>query len=299
MKHVIDAIRGFCMALADSVPGVSGGTVAFILGFYDKFINSIDNLISGTKEERISAIKFLAKLGVGWVIGMVIAMLFLASVFESQIYAVSSVFLGFIVFAIPIIIKEEKETLKGKYKYIIFSVIGIIVVVAITFLNPVSGSGTSIEISNLNFGLCVYVFIVAMIAISAMVLPGISGSTLLLIFGLYIPIVNAIKEFLHMNFAYFPVLLIFGLGVITGALLIIKLIKNALKKFRPQTIYLIIGLMIGSLYAIVMGPTTLDIPQDPMSISTFSIIWFVVGGLIIFGLQKVKSLLEKKEGDEE
>jgi len=295
MKFVIDAIRGFCMALADSVPGVSGGTIAFILGFYDKFINSIDNLISGSKEERISAIKFLAKLGVGWAIGMVLAMLFLASIFESQIYAVSSVFLGFIVFAIPIIIKEEKESLKGKYINILFTLLGIAIVVAITFLNPVSGTGTNIEVSNLSLGLCVYVFIAAMIAISAMVLPGISGSTLLLIFGLYIPIVNAIKEFLHLNFAYLPVLIIFGLGVITGALLVIKLIKMALKKFRPQTIYLIIGLMIGSLYAIVMGPTTLEIPRDPMSLSTFSIIWFAFGGLIIFGLQKMKTLLDKKE----
>ena len=295
MKFVMDAIRGFCMALADSVPGVSGGTIAFILGFYDKFINSIDNIISGSKEERISAIKFLGKLAVGWVIGMVLAMLFLASIFESQIYAVSSVFLGFIVLAIPIIIKEEKESLKGKYKYIFFTIIGIAIVVAITFLNPVSGNGTNVEVSSLNLGLCVYVFIAAMISISAMVLPGISGSTLLLIFGLYIPIVTAIKELLHMNLAYLPIIIIFGLGMITGALLVIKLIKTALKKFRPQTIYLIIGLMIGSLYAIVMGPTTLDIPKEPMSLSTFSIIFFVLGGIIIFGLQKVKTLLEGKE----
>lgn len=297
MRYVIDSIRGFCMALADSVPGVSGGTVAFILGFYDKFINSIDAVVSGTKEEKISAIKFLAKLGVGWIIGMILAMLFLASVFESQIYAVSSVFLGFIVFAIPLIIKEEKESIKGNYKYILFAILGIMIVVAITAFNPVSGTATNIEVSNLSLGLGIYVFLAAMIAISAMVLPGISGSTLLLIFGLYIPIVNAIKEFLHLNFAYFPVLLIFGLGMIAGALLIIKLIKMALKKFRPQTIYLIVGLMIGSLYAIVMGPTTLDVPRDPMNISTFSIIWFAVGGLIIFGLQKAKALLEKKENN--
>lgn len=295
MKYVIDAIRGFCMALADSVPGVSGGTIAFILGFYDKFINSIDDIVSGTKEEKISAIKFLVRLGIGWVIGMIIAMLFLASIFENQIYAVSSVFLGFIVFAIPVIIKEEKESLKGHYKYILFAIIGIAIVVAITFFNPVSGEGTNIEVSNLNLGLCIYVFVSAMITISAMVLPGISGSTLLLIFGLYIPIVNAIKEFLHMNFAYFPVLFIFGLGMIAGVLLVIKLIRMALKKFRPQTIYLIIGLMIGSLYAIVMGPTTLDVPKDPMSLSTFSIIFFALGGVIIFGLQKAKALLEKKE----
>ena len=134
-----------------------------------------------------------------------------------------------------------------------------------------------------------------MIAISAMVLPGISGSTLLLIFGLYIPIINAIKEFLHLNLSYLPVLIIFGLGVLTGILLVIKLIKMALKKFRPQTIYLIIGLMIGSLYAIVMGPTTLKIPQEPMSIGTFSIIFFLIGGAIIFGLQKLKDVLEEKK----
>lgn len=295
MKHIIDSIRGLCMALADSVPGVSGGTIAFILGFYDKFINSIDDLISGNKEERISAIKFLIRLGIGWAIGMILAILFLANIFESQIYAVSSVFLGFIVFAIPVIIREEKESLKGKYKYLIFTLIGIAIVAAITFFNPVSGSGTNVEVSNLSIGLCVYVFISAMIAISAMVLPGISGSTLLLIFGLYLPIVNAIKEFLHMNFAYFPILVIFGLGMIAGALLVIKLIKMALKKFRPQTIYLVIGLMIGSLYAIVMGPQTLEIPQAPMNLSTFSIIFFALGGIIIFGLEKAKTFLEGKE----
>ena len=71
--------------------------------------------------------------------------------------------------------------------------------------------------------------------------------------------------------------------------------EMALEKFRPQTIYLIIGLMIGSLYAIVMGPTTLEVPQDPMSIGTFSIIFFAIGGAIIFGLQKLKDVLEKKE----
>lgn len=295
MKNLIDSFRGFCMALADSVPGVSGGTVAFILGFYDKFINSLNNVISGSKEERIDAIKFLAKLLAGWAVGMILAVLFLSSAFESHIYAVSSLFLGFIIFAIPVIIKEEKESLVGKYKYLIFTVIGIAIVAAITYFNPISGSGTSVDVNSLNFGLIVYIFVCAMIAISAMVLPGISGSTLLLIFGLYIPIINAIKEFLHLNLNYLPVLIIFGLGVITGILLVIKLIKMALEKFRPQTIYLIIGLMIGSLYAIVMGPTTLEVPQDPMNIGTFSIIFFVIGGAIIFGLQKLKDVLEKKE----
>ena len=74
-----------------------------------------------------------------------------------------------------------------------------------------------------------------------------------------------------------------------------NLIRMCLKKFRSQTIYTIIGLMIGSLYSITQGPTTLDVPQEAMNIHTFSIIFFIIGGAIIFGLQKMKSVMEKKE----
>lgn len=291
MVNILNFIRGFCMALADSVPGVSGGTIAFLLGFYDKFISSLDNLISGTKEERKDAIIFLIKLGVGWVVGFLSAILVLASVFESHIYQVSSLFLGFVLFSIPLVIMEEKEVIKGKYKNLIFTLIGAGIVIAISIFNPAA----DVNVSSLTFGSAIYIFVVAAIAITAMVLPGISGSTLLLIFGLYLPIVSAIKEFLHFNFSYFPALLVFGLGVITGIVLVIKLIRMCLEKYRSQTIYCIIGLMLGSLYSIVQGPTTLDVPQDAMSFGTFSIVFFLIGGVVIFGLQKLRSIMEKKE----
>lgn len=293
MINVLNFIRGFCMALADSVPGVSGGTIAFLLGFYDKFISSLDNLISGTKEERKDAVIFLIKIGIGWVVGFLSAILVLASVFESQIYMVSSLFLGFVLFSIPLVIMEEKEVLKGKYKNLIFTLIGAVLVVVISIFNPAA----DVNVSSLTFGSAIYIFLVAAIAITAMVLPGISGSTLLLIFGLYLPIVSAIKEFLHMNFSYFPALVVFGLGVITGIVLIIKLIRMCLEKYRSQTIYCIIGLMIGSLFSIVQGPTTLDVPQDAMTLKTFNIIFFILGGAIIFGLQKLRNVMEKKENN--
>ena len=299
MEYLINGFRGFCMALADSVPGVSGGTIAFILGFYDKFINSLNNIVFGKKEEKKEAIFFLIKILIGWVIGFIIASLVLTSLFEKQIYRISSLFMGFIIFSIPLIIKEEKENLRGRYINIIFTIIGIAIVVAITYFNPISGDGNIVNVANLNLGLCIYVFFVAMIAISAMVLPGISGSTLLLIFGLYIPVMTAVKEVLHFNLSALPVLIIFLLGVAVGIITIIKLIKNALQKFRSQTMYLIIGLMIGSIYAIIMGPTTLDVPQSPMTFGTFSIIFFVIGGAIIFGLEKSKVMLEKKENKTE
>ena len=293
-EWILNFINGFCMALADSVPGVSGGTVAFILGFYDKFIGSLDSLFRGKMEEKKSALLFLIKLGIGWACGFIIAAVVLGSIFNEQIYNISSLFIGFIIFAIPIVIYEEREALKKNYLNVIFALIGIVFVVAITLLNPASGQGISVHVDNLSIGLIAYVFFAAMIAISAMVLPGISGSTLLLIFGLYVPIMSAVKEFFHMNFSYFPILCVFGLGVITGIVLFVGLIRKALENFRPQTIYVIIGMMIGSLFSIVMGPTTLEVPQAAMSFNTFNILFFIMGGVIIIGLQAFKMFLNKE-----
>ena len=82
---IIDVIRGFFMALADSVPGVSGGTIAFLMGFFDKFINSLNYLLKGTKEEKIKSIKFLAKRFIGCIIGMGLAVTILANLFDKEI----------------------------------------------------------------------------------------------------------------------------------------------------------------------------------------------------------------------
>lgn len=284
------------MALADSVPGVSGGTIAFILGFYDDFIGSLNSLISKDSiEDKKKSIFFLFKLGIGWIVGMVLSVLILSSIFESHIYNISSLFTGFIVLAIPIIIKQEKDSLIGKYKNITFTIIGALIVVLITYFNP-SGSngGINLSLDSLNFGLGLFVFIAGMIAISAMVLPGISGSTLLLIFGLYAGIISSIKEVLLLNFSYLPILIIFGLGVITGILSTIKVIKFLLNKYRSQMIYLILGLMIGSIYAVFMGPTTLEVPKAAMNFSTFSWVFFIIGGALIIVLEKSKDFLEKK-----
>jgi len=283
------------MALADSVPGVSGGTIAFLLGFYDKFIGSLDAIVAGKKAEKIDGIKFLIKIGIGWIAGFVISMLFLGSIFEAQIYNISSLFLGFIIFAIPIIIKEEKESLIDKYKNVVFLIGGIIIVSAITYFNPATKGGMDISIDRLSIGLGVYVFVVGMIAISAMVLPGISGSTLLLIFGLYVPIVSAVKEVITFNFDYLPIVMIFGFGVLGGIFATIRIVKYVLNNYRSQTIYMILGLMIGSLYAVVMGPASLEIPKPPMTFSTFSIMFFIIGGILILGLQQMKNIFDKNK----
>ena len=125
-----------------------------------------------------------------------------------------------------------------------------------------------------------------------MVLPGISGSTILLILGLYAQIINAVKEIIQFNMSYVPIIFIFGLGILTGAAVTTKLVKKALTNYRSATIYTIIGLMIGSLYAVVMGPASLEIPKDPMTISSFNILFFILGGGLIIGLEQLKNYFQ-------
>ena len=287
-----EGINGFCMALADSVPGVSGGTVAFIMGFYDRFIRSIHNLVFGKRESKTESLRYLIKLGIGWVIGMISAVLVLSALFENHIYTVSSLFIGFIAGAIPLIIKEEKDSIRQAAKGMIFCVIGIVVVAGITWLNGQTGS-SAMDLSQFSIGLGIKLFLIGMVAISAMFLPGISGSTLLLIFGAYIPVITAVRGFLGLDLSYAPSLMFFGCGVLTGAVTVVKIIKVCLENYRPQTIYMILGMMIGSIYAIVMGPTTLHVQQAPLGLGNFQLIAMIIGLALVLGMQWFKERSEK------
>ena len=294
-------ICGLLMALADSVPGVSGGTIAYLLGYYEDFINSLNSFMGrkGDKRERKEnlkkSFKFLIRLGIGWIVGFISAVLILTSVFESHIYQISSLFIGFIVFSIPLIVYEEKESLK-KFYNVVFLILGAALVVAITMVNP--SDGGSVSAGAFNIGQLIYTVLVGMIAISAMVLPGISGSTMLLIFGVYLPVMNAIKDLLHLDFSGLPIVISVGIGILLGVIVIIKLVKAALEHFHSQTVYAIIGLMLGSLLSIVKGPESLETPKEMLTMDTFSILFFFIGGVVIIGLQCLKLFSGKNKAEE-
>ncbi len=290
---IINFIRGFLMALADSVPGVSGGTIAFILGFYDKFINSLNSLISNDKDERLESLYFLIKLGIGWITGFVVSVLIITAIFEENIYKISSLFLGFILASIPLILMQEKESFKSNYKHTPLLVLGIAVVVVITLFNPSSSASadTAFMFSNLDVLQVLVLFIAGVIAVSTMILPGISGSTVLLILGIYGPLIYAIREILSLDFSYLFSVAVFGFGIIFGALFVIKIIKYALQNYRSQTLYVIVGLMLGSLVAVINGPKTLN--KEILTFETFSIIFFIIGVSLVLGLEKLRTILEK------
>ena len=291
-EYVLNMFNGFCMALADSVPGVSGGTIAFLLGFYDKFINSLDDLFRGNMKAKKNALIFLIKLGIGWVIGFLASATILSGLFTTKIYAMSSLFIGFIIAAIPLIVKQELDSFKGKYKNIVFAIFGLLLVVGITLLS--GNSLFDINLAKPDIFTYLYILVSASIAITAMVLPGISGSTLLLVFGLYIPIMNAIKELLSFNFSVLPVLIVFGIGILFGIVFFVKLLRIGLKKFRSQICYTIIGMMVGSLFSIVMGPTTLEEPMQMLTFKSFDILFFLIGIIIIVSLEILRVKLSKQ-----
>ena len=291
---IINMFNGFCMALADSVPGVSGGTIAFILGFYEELLESINNITSGNKEKLKDSILFLVKLLIGWVIGMTCSVLFLSKMFEKNIYTLSSLFVGLTVASIIYIIKNEVRVIEKKKSYILLTLAGILLVVIVSSLRGKFVHSGHIVMSDLDLIECIYIFISGMITVSAMVLPGISGSTLLLILGAYIPVINALDRLLNLDFSVLSGLLIFLAGILFGIVLSVRVIRNAFRKQRSKMIYFVIGLTIGSIHAIINGPTTMSIAKEALNLSNFSLAGFFIGVIILLLLEFIKKKSIKK-----
>ncbi len=290
---ILTAFHGFCMALADSVPGVSGGTIAFILGFYERFLNALHSLFRGSRTERRSACLYLAKLGLGWAIGMVSCVVLLSSLFEQNIYFMSSLFLGLTVCSIPFVAMAERKTLQQPLRDGWALLLGLVIVVGLTLLRArVSGLG-NVNYAQLQPLQYVYLFLSGAVAITAMVLPGISGSSILLIAGVYLPTIQAVHSLLRLQLAVFPGLCALGFGVIAGVGVSIHAIRTALLNHRGPMVWLILGLMLGSLYAIANGPASLDTPLPPLSFATFQPIAFLLGAAILLALEGLKKSTEK------
>ena len=131
------------------------------------------------------------------------------------------------------------------------------------------------------------------LVISAMVLPGISGSSLLMSCGLYLPVIAATKDLLHFQFGQFWLLAAVGLGALVGFAVAPHCIRRWMRKAPGAVTYTVLGMMIGSLYAIVVGPATLKVPQHVMTLSDFHVLWFVLGIAVMLGLEALKKHMQK------
>lgn len=293
LNFLKDGFHGLCMACADSVPGVSGGTVAFLMGFYERFVGSINSLVFGKRHEKLPALLYLMRLGIGWAVGFGVCSVLISKMFSENIYVMSSLFLGFTAAAIPVVAVEELESVK-KFRSASFFVPGLLLVVLASRFNSVEAF-SSLDLSVPSIATWLILFVAGFVAVSAMILPGISGSTLLLIMGLYLPVINAVKELIHLHFAFLPAVVFFALGVLAGLSGTSRLLKNLLEKHRAPIIYLVLGLMTDSLYAIYKGPETLPDSHPPLSPDTFNLLAFAAGVTVIVVMYLAKLNAEEKE----
>lgn len=292
--------QGFCMALADSVPGVSGGTIALIMGFYEPFVGALHSLFGKDPQRRKRAFFYLCRLGVGWGTGLLLSILALSRLFESNIYFLSSLFLGLTAGAIPLLLRRESWCMKGAWWHKLFTALGCGLVCALFSVSESAELMGHFNYTALEPAQYIYLFISGALAIVSMVLPGISGSTLLLILGVYLPTVYAIGELLRGTVSVLPGLCVLAAGAVLGAMGSVRMIRAALRRYRGQMIYLILGLMLGSLFAIVLGPTTLDPPKAPLQWESFEALGFLIGLAILLGLERLKkSILRERQKDDD
>lgn len=230
-------LKGIAMGAADVVPGVSGGTVAFITGIYEELIDSIKSVDVGAFKllfslefklfwKHINGPFLIAVLG-----GILISILSLARVvtyfMTNHPIQLWSFFFGLIIISALMVAKEIRQ-------WNLSSVLGILAGIVIAYLITSATPATTPD------GLF-FIFLSGMIAICAMILPGISGSFLLLILGKYQYVLGAVKEL------DLVVIVVFALGCLVGILSFARLISWLLKQYHLVTISVLVGFMIGSL----------------------------------------------------
>lgn len=230
-------LKGMAMGAADIVPGVSGGTIAFITGIYDDLLDAItavnvrlvkDLPSKGVKYawEKING-SFILPLVIGIFLSVFLLASKISSLLENEPVLLWSFFLG-LVFAS--IFYVGSSVTKWNINSIIGLVLGGLFAYYISSLPPLGQSDSLI-----------YIFFCGMIAISAMILPGISGSFILLILGAYQTVIGALKDF------NITIIAVFGLGCIVGLLSFSKALKWMLNKHRNVTIAILTGFLVGSL----------------------------------------------------
>jgi len=234
------------MGIAETIPGVSGGTIAFITGIYDNLLGSIKafkpSLIKTWKNQGLKAVwneingNFLVSLLGGMVIGIGIGIVAVEKLLESYPPVVWAFFFGLIIASI---IYVGKQVTKWNLGPIVSLLIGIAIAFGITLL-PIGQV-------NENLG---FVFLCGAIAVSALILPGISGSFILLIMGMYSYILHdTLKQDLLTNHesAALVTMVVFGLGMIVGLVTMARFLTWALNKHNNLTLSLLTGFMIGAL----------------------------------------------------
>ena len=245
-------IKGAIIGIANIIPGVSGGTMAVSMGIYDQLIHCITHLFSELKKN----LKFLIPIFIGAGIGLVGLSFVIEYLFDVAPFETNLLFIGLIIGGLPAMWKRVKGN-TIKIPHVVAFVLFFALVVGLAAFGNAEGADVVIEPG---FSNGIMLFIVGIIAAATMIIPGVSGSMILLLLGYYNPIVSEINNFIRalvaLDFAalWRGVLIFvpFGLGVVAGIFGIAKIIEIVFQKFPLLAYWAIIGLIVSSPFAIIL-----------------------------------------------
>ena len=240
LNYIKKIIAGIAIGIANVIPGVSGGTIAVVFGVYSDLIGAASLDIKTIKANFKIYLCLFGGMGLGV---LLFARLF-KIVYERFPIQTNFFFIGLIVGSIFIIFefvreKEQKSSFKTASK-ILWFFIGLSIMLALYFFKGAAASSTA-AVETLSLGSFIFLFLAGFVGAAAMVIPGISGSFLLLIIGAYYTVIKAITE---LNI---PVLIPVGLGILAGIILSARLIGFLMEKFPKITYAFILGLVAGSI----------------------------------------------------
>ena len=277
-----DILRGVVIGIANAIPGVSGGTMMVSMGIYDKLIYSVTHLF----KQPAQSIKTLLPYFIGMAIGIVGLAFAIVAMFEHIPFQTCMLFIGLILGGVPILTGHLKGTKLGVSHGLVF----LVFLCSIILLQIFGGHGADVALTLTPVSLCKLV-VVGVIAAATMVIPGVSGSMMLMTMGYYYPVIGSVKNLITALVAFdIPqvvhiclVLIPFGIGVVIGIFAVAKLIEMLMEKYEALTYSGIMGLVVASPVVILMsvslaGMTVLD--------GVTGAITFIIGAVIALCLGK-------------
>lgn len=274
-NNIILALKGAIIGIANVIPGVSGGTLAITLGIYEQLIEAISHFFKNFRKN----IKFIVPIGIGAAISILVLSKVISFSLDNYPVPTFLFFIGLIIGGIPLLYKKVKGEKKSFSNLIIFLItFGIVVVMAVF-----QGHSNVVDFSRAGVLIYPVLFLVGAIAAATMVIPGVSGSFVLMLLGFYKPIINTISNLTKFDniLSNLLILIPFGIGVLVGIVLIAKLIEYLLKKFEIKTYYGILGFVFASILTLLKP---LFVPSSSVLEVIVGIVLLVVGSIIAYKL---------------
>ena len=294
IEPVFNFFKGMVIGVANLVPGVSGGTMALVMGIYERLIETISEFFTN-KKKRKQYIFFLLPVVFGGIAAILLFARTFSFLLSSDIFSQPTYFffIGLILGSLPFLVTVHHD-MRIRPIRVLFFVIGLGLIVLVTFFigrdNDVDAFKINLTLFNMinitdisiKYGL--WLFFCGIVTSSAMVIPGVSGSAILLGLGEYRNVLYFVSEVMAVQ------LIIFGIGAVVGIIVCARLIDYCLKRIPSNTYYFIIGLVIASIFQVVMQ--SLESFKLSLLPVTLSIAALGAGFAIAYGVSKIKRKAE-------